>query len=136
MKIKLKLKIRLLNIINNGDVVNLIKIKFIEKDKRFEYDFDSNYEEKYTSKERLNIAVSKFYVSGSIINRVDYFYIPTFDNMGSEVEKKFKNDDDRYDYLKKLYLSLKEWANNWHGFNDDRESCLEMIGDEWIIGNL
>lgn len=136
MNIKLKLKIQILNKVNNQKLKNFVKIKFIEKDKRFEYDFNDQMGECYSSMIGLDIAVSRTCLFGNINNTIDRFYIPIMDKMGTELEKEFITDDDRYTYLKHLYVALKEWANNWYGFNDDRESCIEIIGDEWIIGNL
>jgi hypothetical protein len=35
--------------------------------------------------------------------------------------------------LKKLYVTLQEWANEWEGFKYDSESFIRMDDNIWTI---
>ena len=134
-KIKLKLQIQVISRLNKGRVTYEIQLKFLDKDERFEYDYSDRGEEHYSSLNGFDVAVSKVALFGSLLPN-DKIYIPCLDKLGMNFTKKFDSEDDRKLYLKMLYASLLEWANWWYGFENDKQSVIELIGDKWIIGSL
>lgn len=134
MDIKLKLQIGLKDYIWN-DNKYVITLRFLEIDDRFDPDFNDDGIEQYSAMNGMDIIASNVYFLGNMLP-FNKFYIPRLDKIGMELRKTFNKDEDRYLYLKNLYVSLHEWSNYWYGFYNDPQSSIEIIGDKWIIGNL
>ena len=59
--------------------------------------------------------------------------IPAMDRLGIEYSKTFKDDMERYYYLKKLYNAIYEWANYWWGFKYDDKSKIIVKDNIWEV---
>ena len=106
-------------------------IKFLDKDERFEAGFGACRALNYTAKNKFKIQSVWDERFGSI--RHNSLIIPNFDKFGHEIKKFFINEEDRYKYLKNLYIALDEWANYWDGFIYDSNSTLVLNDTIWKI---
>jgi hypothetical protein len=59
--------------------------------------------------------------------------LPSNSRLGITHEKVFKDDMERYYFLKKLYVAIYEWANYWGGFEYDSNSHITVIDNIWTV---
>ena len=134
--IKLKFQIDLINemFLNKGMSIELyyIMIKFLDKDESFEIDFKNKNTISYNCKNGFRIISDWNEPFGFITD--NGLLLPKLDKIGFELKKTFSSDNDRYSYVKILYQSLNDWANNWEGFYYDAESVVEMKNNIWTVG--
>lgn len=134
MHTKLKLKIELHNrFIRNGMVrypIYDLKITCLEKDKRFE--------SKNTTSLRYESIKSFFYINSiyslkeGLINN-NSFNLPSINKLKIPLIYSFQTDNERKNYLKKLYVSLDEWSNYWEEFTFDSNSNIIVNDNIWKI---
>lgn len=106
-------------------------IKFLDKDESFEADFNKNRYIIYSSKNDFKIRSVWDEPYGAITD--NGLMIPKLDKVGFEFKKTFLTEHDRYLFVKKLYDTIKEWANEWEGFKYDSESTIKMEGNIWTV---
>lgn len=127
MRIKLKLRVRLF-IRNNKPYVSII---FDDVDDRF-HAFNSKNKLSYKSdKTGMEINTSRWASFGGL--SFNSITIPNIDRMGYELFQRFNTDKERYEYLKKLYLTLDEWSNYWDDFSTDSISNIIVKNNIWKI---
>jgi len=132
---KLKLQIDLSNdmdIDSSGTLLEeySVYITFLDKDERFNADkmgdmLSHNGTGSFVIKTVWDERMGGIMHNGLII--------PTMDRLGNRHLRIFKNDMERYNYLKKLYVAVLEWANYWKGFKYDDESFLEVKDNIWEV---
>jgi len=108
-----------------------IYITFLDKDDRFEAHPELGLVLSYNGSGTFNIKSLWDERFGGITH--NGILIPTLDKMGVCHEKKFKNDMDRYEFLKQLYVSVNEWADYWWGFQYDDSSKLTIKDNIWEV---
>ena len=107
-------------------------ITFLDKDESFESDFKSNRYIIFSSKNGFKIRSVWDEPFGAITD--NGLMIPKLDKVGFELKKTFSTENDRYDFLKKVYGALLEWANDWEGFKYDGKSIIKFNGNIWTVG--
>jgi len=135
---KLQLEIKLKNdkIIKygSGTLSNffILNVKFLDKHELFQSTLIDNRFTTFKSKNGFTIySIFDNPYGGLLENGI---IIPKMDKLGFELSKTFTSDDDRYNYLKNMYIALEDWGNNWLGFFD--YSCstnIYMNGDKWSV---
>jgi hypothetical protein len=127
MRIKLKLRVKLFMRNNNP----YASITFIDIDDRF-HTFSNSETLTYKSvKTGISIITSTWASFGELSTKS--VTIPKVDRMGYELAQRFNTDKERYEYLKKLYLTLDEWSNYWDKFSTDSNSHIIVKNDMWEI---
>jgi len=132
---KLKLQIDLSNkmdVNSSGDLIEEynVFITFLDKDERFNAD---NMGDRLSHNGTGTFVIKTLWdekIGGIMHNGL---LVPTMDRLGIQHKKVFKNDDERYQFLKKLYLAVEEWANYWWGFTYDDKSILKVEENIWEI---
>lgn len=134
-KIKLNMEVNLINNRIVGSVALetfVLNIKFLDKDERFEGSMIDRRNCLFTSKNGFKIKYMWDEPYGAL--REDSILFPRLDKIGFDLKKTFSKDIERYNYLKKLYDALEEWANNWHSFIEDYGySKIEINNNTWVI---
>jgi hypothetical protein len=134
-KVKLKLKFIIKNTKYNesdSDVLSTLEIKILDKDYRYDPSDKSKIE--FLSKYGLYINTDKrFYASKRGHFNQSELMLPSLENECEWMSFNFYNDSSRAVFLKKLYLSLKDWSNTWKGFYYDSPSAIEIEDDTWTI---
>lgn len=133
---KLKLQIDLSNKMDIDDNGILIEeyhlfITVLDKDERFDCD---------------NIVGKKLFYNGTGVFVIKTMWdekiggilyngllIPAMDRLGIQYKKTFKDDLERYYYLKQLYVAIEEWSNYWWGFEYDDKSSLKVKDNIWEV---
>jgi len=137
--IKLKLQVDLTNrmdVNDDGLLIDLFKIYItvLDKDERFDIGSVSNTTGNtllYNGTGTFIIKTSEDKKLGGILS--NGLLIPSLDKIGIEYNKTFYKEEERYEYLKKLYTSVKEWSNYWWGFCYDDKSKLTIKNNIWEV---
>jgi hypothetical protein len=140
MNSKIKLKIRFKNTFDYlpDNIIPLdryyLYIKVLEKDERFKVTIDKQFVD-FKSK-RTNMFISAYFKSyyGCLLE--NRFCLPAAITSNIELKLKFETDQDRYIYMKRLYIALVEWANNWKGFQEDKIADIFINENIWDIHTL
>lgn len=133
-KIKLELQFKLsyypsVNIENHSSI---LEIKVLNKDYRFEADRNSFIE--YITKSGIIIASDNRYygvIRGCLTS--DKISLPSINSEVRWLRYSFLYEKNRIEFLKKLYLGIKEWSDNWEGFFYDTKSEIIVEPDKWIV---
>ena len=132
---KLKIQIDLFNKMDVNSEGNLIEeygiyITFLDKDERFQAETVGDC--------LLHNGTGIFVIKslwderiGSILH--NGLLIPRMDRLGIQHKKVFKDDMERYHFLKNLYTAIEEWANYWWGFSYDDKSKLKVEDNIWEV---
>lgn len=133
--IKLQIEVNLKNDMILGgeralEAYHLI-IKFLDKDESFEANFNGDKFLIYGSQDGFRIRSVWDEPFGAITD--DGLMIPQLDKVGFELKKTFPTEHDRYIFVKKLYKTLGEWANEWEGFKYDSESTVKLDNNVWTV---
>lgn len=134
MEAKLKLKIDFINIHYNNDVKKSIKSYGVSIDI---YDADTRYIDNIEGDNMYYSSIQNYRISPSTTNPI--FSILDGIPLSKPNEKKINishvwdNDDDRKKYLKRLYLTLKDWSNRWWGFTYDTPSNIIFNNNTWVV---
>jgi len=132
---KLKLQIDLYNKMDVDDNHKLIEeysvfITFLDKDERFNADKPGEV----LSHNGIDIFIIKTMWDEKMGTILDNgLLLPTMDRLGIEHKKIFNDDMHRYYFLKKLYVSIEDWANYWWGFKYDDKSKLIVKDNIWEV---
>lgn len=116
-------------IFNHFKKILAIKVNAI--DQRFQVFNCIKCHELFIGKNGLRILSSLDVPLGAIHNYA--IILPSPKQVGVTIYHDFMYDDERKDYLKKLYISLQEWSKDWWGFSGDSESKLVVYGNRWVI---
>jgi hypothetical protein len=134
-KLKLEIKVGLIRgIDDDGNLVEKfpLKITVIDKDERFDAGQKVGTVLMYNNS-KYNFRIKSLWDEkwGGIIH--NGLMLPSMDRIGVEYTKDFDTDEERYNYLKCLYLTMDEWANYWWGFSYDSNSNMEVNDNIWEI---
>jgi hypothetical protein len=123
---RIVLKVNLLE--NNGIRIDLYHLdpRFIT-DKEFISFNTTNFDFLIYSRKKMAISVNSLRLPGKKEYKEHQF-----------IEHKFKNESERYNFLKGLYKCLHEWNDDFTPFTKDsdyerRNRKLIMSGEFWVI---
>jgi len=128
---KLALIIRLL-----GE--NTLEIEFMHWDKRFLSDYKDEKNVKFVYFETKDLDFCMYsHEDGYIIDDGQFaLVVPDVDHYkpGFVLKHDFRNDGVRKRFLKTMYDHLKEWANTWETFKNDKNPNNNIIVHQqyWI----
>jgi len=132
---KLKLQVDLSNIMDVNITGKLIEeyrvyITVLEKDSRFEA---SNIGESFNHMGTGDFSIKSRWDEkiGSIL--YNGLLLPSVDKLGTKYEKLFKDDMERYYFLKKLYVAIEEWGLYWWSFKYDEGTKLIIKDNIWEV---
>ena len=133
---KLELQIDFSNIMNIDDNGKLTEeyhlyITVLDKDERFDTDGQIGHVMVHNGTGSFVIKTIWDEKMGGILN--NGILLPDMDRLGIQHKKIFKDDMERYYFLKKLYTAIEEWANYWWGFIYDDKSKLTVKDNIWEI---
>lgn len=136
MLTKLKLEINLSNTMDVDDSGKLTEeyklyIRVLNKDERFDTSGQPDNVLVYNGTGVFTIKSVWDENGGGIIH--NGLLIPSTNKLGYLLKKTFKDDMDRYLYLKNLYVAIEEWANYWWGFRYDDKSKLTVKDNIWEV---
>lgn len=136
MYTKLKLHVGLSNSMNvdgTGKLIEIYKLdlSILDKDERFDADPIVGRCLLYNGTTRFTIKSSLDRKFGGIDE--DGLSIPAMDKLGSKYSAIYRDDMERYHYLKVLYRTLDEWANYWWGFSYDSNSHIYINEKIWEV---
>lgn len=136
MLTKLKLQVDFYNkcTIDDDGILNeeySVWFRVLEKDDRFEANCDVGNTLLHNGTGTFSVKSAWDEPDGAIL--CDCILLPCNDRIGVKHKKTFKDDMERYHFLKKLYVALDEWANYWWGFAYDSNSSLSVDDDIWTI---
>ena len=118
---------------NNGE----LDINVILWDKRFLYNANcikkNNFHDFFSSSNFMIFSFGEGYIERNelVLPELD-IYKPNY-----KLSYTFDNDEDRYNYLKQLYICLKEWGKYWNDLLHDQEIVhnenIIVNGEFWIM---
>jgi len=119
------------NGILNDETIKSVYIKFNDVDERFQLFNCMTKHQIFIGSNGMKILCSNDAPMGRLYHEI--VFVPYTSNLGNEVSLSFFDDDSRKQYLKKLYDTLLNWANNWWGFDKDTPSKISVVGNRWIV---
>lgn len=136
MNTKIKLEIKLkneLDISDDGQLITnyILMMSVLDKDERFDAGYNVGLSLIHDSSNNFVIKSMSDNKKGGILN--NGLVLPSMDRIGIEYNKVFTSDESRKRFLKKLYLTLDEWANHWWGFCYDSNSYIIVNDNMWEV---
>jgi len=140
MVTKLKLKVELEDLPTDEIVKYMLYLTFIEKDIRFDANFTNQFIKYASDKYDFNILSSMFVKCGNVVmNNTNLFrlkdsiYLPSQTDIPSKVVVIFKDDKTRHSFIKRFYLTIKEWCDFYKPFLADTETIIELKDTDWTF---
>ena len=134
-KLDIEITISDLKLSGNGilkdDTIKSIYIKFNDVDDRFQIFNCIKRHQLYIDTNDMRVLCSDEAPTGRLTHKA--IIVPSLSNIGNEVSLSFFDDECRKDYLKKLYTTLLNWANNWYGFDKDSPSNISVVDNRWVV---
>lgn len=135
MNVKLDIEINLIDKFIKDELYNnynkILEIKINSVDNRFQVFNCIKNNEHFMSTSGIRILSSIQVPKGKIYNHSFILPNPKYNDI--ILQHDFLYEDERKNYLKKLYNSLLDWSNNWWGFIGDGVSKIIINDNKWTI---